>query len=1549
MDPQPSPTTHKDEVLDALLGVLERTLGLNRDQLDLEQPFLELGVSSMELVAAFSHLQETFGVRPSMRRVFQEFYTLDRLAGYLAELIEARKNAPAAQAPAEAPEPVEAGRAPLTDAQEMLRFLAQYSQGGAAAFQELTLLEIQGPLAVDRLITAWARLVARHEALRASLDAESRALRIGADGPPLTLAALPAGDPQTTLPGWLGVEAARPLELERALVRAVLLPISAEHHLLAVTAHELIADRPAVASSLAELGELYSAELEGREPILARAGGLAEAAAAWVTPGSEEARASTTFWRERFADGLPRTDLPLDHARPAVKSYRGQRLVLVLSAEETATLRQWAARHHALLSFVLLAVFEAWLYHTTGEDELVIGAVARGGVLSGPPTVAARCNPQPLRLKVNPEAPLGELLRGLQGEVASLSDHTTTPFARVVRDLDPARDQSRSPIFTIGFSVDPVLPTPSFFGARARWAVAPVAWSRYDLDVQVTEGASGLQIGCTFATDLFLPETVRRWMTAWRALIRALPSFDDRPVAQLPILGDAEAKRLDALAVGEQTPPSPLTVVDLIEAQAARTPSDPALYADDEVITHGALHAEANRVAHRLHALGVGRDDRVLICMDRSPGLISAILGVLKAGGAYVPVDPAWPEARRALIERASGARVALVDRGDRLSSGQTLTTINLSDPASLADLSERPPTRRPAPDDLAYVLFTSGSTGQPKGVAVPHRGVVNLLLDCERRFDAEDRRGVLASTSVCFDISVFELMLPLCFGGALVLAQSALELPELTNVGRVTLINTVPSAMAELVESPLPTSLRVVVLGGEPVHEPLVARVFAQSQARRVLNGYGPTETTIYTTFDEVHRDAPRPMTIGRPVTNNRLYVLNRHGGRAPLGAVGELWVGGPGVARGYLDDPARSTERFVWDPSTGERLYNTGDLARFGPDGRLIFLGRRDGQIKLRGYRVELGEIEAALSRQPGVREAVALVRPGVGDSPTLFAWVARTVAAPGPEAGSEAPDGPALIAALRAALPSYAVPSAIAVLDTLPRLPNGKLHRDALVTPTLGAPRRARVAPRDASEALMVDVWARVLGVSELGVEDDFFELGGDSLLITPLLLGIRDAFDARLSVRSFFKNPTVAGALEAVYHQREQSGVAPAPFDQASPEVAERYARLRQDVVLDPTIVPEDAEATWVERPRCVFVTGATGFLGAHLMGELLTQTDAVVLALVRADDPAHGVRRVIEAMRTFDTWDDRFADRIEAVVGELSRPLLGLSPAEFNRVAERADLILHNGAVVNFIYPYTALKPVNVDGTHEVIRLAFRARRKPLHFISTVAVLPMGAGRRFMEEGSLEHGLHLNMAYDESKWVAEQLVHRAADRGLQVAIYRPGEVSGHSRTGHCVPQHFLYAVLAGSARRGEAPRSSSNIDLTPVDYTVQAIVWMARQRVLPGRTFHIVNPAPLHISRILDWARSLGYQFRLLPLSEWRDRLLADPDFNQNPLYPFAAVLEEFHQVHLEFPDFDCTNTLKALEGSGVTCPPVAEPLLRTYLNFFIQVGFLPPPPARIVE
>jgi myxalamid-type nonribosomal peptide synthetase MxaA len=1553
------------EVQSTLCQIIAEALKLELSEIDVYMPFLEMGASSLALVDVFRVVSETFQVRPSMRKVFDNYTNINLLSEYVLELIQNRasiSNLNLNNFPLDREQSIDLDfiEIPLTEMQRQIWFLARYSEGASIAYHETIIFKLSGALDIEALQQALQITVNRHEVLRISLSLDEDVQRIASSMKfeiPLTdFSHYGSEELQQQVSFWLGAEGQRSFDMEKSLFRVNVIKLHSNIHFLVMTGHALILDKRSLNIIASEVASLYAEKVNGTpanlEQHLQFRNYIELLEQQQNSPEFLEAEA---YWLQQYQDEIPNLDLPLDQVRPAVKSYRGSRLIVPLDTELVSSLKKFSSQSNSTVFLTFLAAFNIFLHRITQQKDFVLGVFSQADTLQAntEKLVANTVNPLSLRTKIEDSLTFPEYLVSLRSQMLNVFDHQGYPFASLIQKLNPERDQSRSVMFTVSLDTEPSTTLPQFGNLQVESVTPPIQYTRYDLSLTLVGTGDNLQVQCDYSTDLLDRATVSSWMANFKTTIKAIAQSNADPIYKLPLLSEADLKKL--LSDWNQTDKvysQNLTIYEMVERQCEKTPNNTAVVFGEERLTYQQLNDHANQIARYLQTLGVGTGTMIGICLERSADLVAGLLGILKTGATYVPLDPAYPKQRLSFMLQDAGVSVLLTQAKliEQLPEQQVKVIDLDKDGSEIAKQQTSNLHQQVAAENLAYVIYTSGSTGTPKGVGIEHRSAVNFLFWALETFDVQDSNGVLFATSVCFDLSIFELFFPLSSGGKVIVADNALHLPTLPAVSEVTLINTVPSVIAELLrQNTIPNSVRTVNLAGEALANKLTQELYNQTNVEKVYNLYGPTESTTYSTFTLIEKGTIQAATIGRPLANTKVYIVDKYLQPVPVGVPGELLIGGMGLARGYLNRPSITAEKFISDPFTSvsnARLYKTGDLVRYLSDGCIAYLGRIDHQVKIRGFRIELGEIESLLLKHPAVQETVVVAWEGSSEDKKLVAYLVLH------QGNSNTMDEFQIF--LKEKLPEYMIPASFIILSQMPRTPNGKVDRKALPAPDstnqmkLG---KNYIAPRTPTEEILKRIWSEVLEVEKIGVYDDFFALGGHSLLMTPLILKIRQMFQTKLSMREFFADPTIAELAQKIDKLREEQSVAatttnPQVYNQASNAVQERFNFLNQEALLDPAINSNGLVYEPNQTLDKIFLTGATGFVGVYVLQQFLARTKADIYCLVRCEEVESGKAKLIKSLKHFDLWDNSYEARIFPVQGDLSQKNLGIAQNQFEQLSQSIDMIFHNGGAVNFIYPYQALKDINVNGTREIIKLAFKNKIKPVHFVSTIAVWPMGADRVFNNDSSIDHKLHLNMAYDETKWVAEKMLLQARDRGLPVTIYRPGEVSGHSKTGMCVPQHFIYAILAGSIQMQSLPIANCLIDLTPVDYVAEAMVYLSLQPQSFGKAFHITNVSPIHTTQMFTWLRSIGYRFEEMPLDKWRYGLMNSVNFADNALYPYAAVLEEFHEVHLNFPKYDCQKTVQALEGSSIKCPPVDETLLSIYIDFFVRVGFLQEPLSK---
>jgi amino acid adenylation domain-containing protein len=1043
------------------------------------------------------------------------------------------------------------GSNPLSFAQQRLWFLDQL-EPNSSLYNLPHAVRLSGALDIPALERSFNALVERHEILRTTfMVIDGNPVQV--IEPKLTLAlpvmdleALPQAERGAEVQRLATAEARQPFDLAHGpLLRVKLLRLGVQEHVLLLTLHHIVADGWSQDILVRELAMLYEVLAASHPAPLPELPVQYADFAHWQRQylQGELLERQLGYWRGRLAGAAPVLAFPTDRPRPAQPTYRGATHAFILPVALTASLRALSRAQGATLFMTLVAGFKTLLYRYSGQGDLCIGTpMANRNRLQIEGLIGFFVNTLVLRTELSDNPRFIELLGRVRETVLGAQAHQDLPFERLVEELQPVRDMSHSPLFQMMVVLQN---TPSrelqIDGLRFCGLRVDSGHAKFDLSLDITEVQGALDCVYEYNTALFDGSTIERLAKHLETLLHSIIAHPEAQLSELLILTEPERHRLliewNATA---RDYPQDKCLHELFEAQVEKTPEAVAVVYEDQWLTYRVLNARANRLAHQLQGLGVGPEWLVGVCLERSLELVVGLLGILKAGGAYVPLDPSYPPERLAFM--LEDARVPVLLTQERLAPTLPPTPAQLLcldrewGKIALASAAN-PPMGAVSPEHLAYVIYTSGSTGIPKGVAIEHHSPVALLDWSRKVFIPDEFAGVLASTSICFDLSVFELFVPLSWGGKVILAENALQLPALPIGQEVTLVNTVPSAMAELVRSEcVPISVRIVNLAGEPLQNTLVQQIYRQENIQRVFNLYGPSEDTTYSTFALVSKGREETPSIGRPIANTQVYLLDRHFHPVPIGVPGELHLGGIGLARGYLQRPELTAERFLPHPFSerpGERLYRTGDLARYLPDGNLEFLGRIDQQVKVRGFRIELGEIEACLGGHPGVEDVVVLAREDQPGEKRLVAYVV----------GEVEPEG--LRGYLQAKLPEYMVPAAFVGLEALPLTPNGKVDRKALPAPGWGGREEGYEAPRTPTEELLAGIWAEVLRQERVGRQDNFFALRGHSLLATHVVSRLRSLFEVELPMRSVFESPTVAELAQAVERARAEGAGLQAP--------------------------------------------------------------------------------------------------------------------------------------------------------------------------------------------------------------------------------------------------------------------------------------------------------------------------------------------------------------------------------------------------------------------
>jgi amino acid adenylation domain-containing protein len=1072
-----------------------------------------------------------FSEAPSGRGIEREPVTSTRNAG------EAEK------------EEDEAYPIPLSEAQQQLWLASQMSVDASAAYNDSITLHLQGRFDLKAMRQALQRLVDRHESLRSTFSPEGDFQWVS----PTVTIELPLTDfshvsqdeRETKVDAWTAGQVLEPFDLVTGpLIRARFLKLDERYHLLVLTYHHLVVDGESLAVLLSDLGALYSAARRGVASPLLPAKPFSEyiERQSQMQQGPQMA-AAETYWLAQFADSPPILELPTDRPRPLIQTQRGARRRTKIEAALYTKLKQVSVRQGSTTLMFLFAVCSSLLHRLTGQEDIVVGSPAAGQVSAGAKDAVGYCvNLLPVRSRVSGNPTFAQYLASIRKLLLQGYENQSYSFARLIEQLDLPRDPGRSPLFSVTFNFDRSGGHLKFEELEVTVIANSNPSARFDAYFTLTEVENELLFDCIYNTDLFDDSTIGRWMEYYRKLLIEVVNDPSRRIWELEMLPEVERRQLLFEWNDTASPyPQDKCLHELIEAQCDRTPEATALTYEGGQMTYRELNVRANQLAHYLQRLNVGPEVRVGVLMQRAPEILVGILGVLKAGGAYVPLDPQNPAERIGFMLKDAGVEIVVTEeRWQELLPEEVRAICMDGKVEQLRGEGMEEVESGVRADNLAYVIYTSGSTGKPKGVMIEHRGLVNYLSWCGDAYEVEGGSGALVHSSIGFDLTVTSLFCPLLAGRQVELLAEGGDLETLAGALRqqrnYSLLKVTPAHLEGLGEelrgAELSGSVRALIIGGEALPRRTVEWWRQAAPETRIINEYGPTETVVgccVYEMKEAGESFGEMVPIGRPIANTQLYILDQGLQPVAVGVVGELYVGGAGVARGYLKRAGWTAERFLPNPYSGgpgERFYQTGDRARYRVDGEIEFHGRVDQQVKLRGYRVELGEIAAALTRHPAVRESVVVLRAEATGDKRLVAYLAVVE--------NQSPTVSELRDFLKEKLPDYMIPASFTVLNQLPLTSHGKVDRRALPVPQPEAASSEHPfeAPRNAVEVALAEIWRELLGVEALGIHDHFLELGGNSLLLTQLAARIRKGFHADVSLRVLFDQPTLGEMSNAI---------------------------------------------------------------------------------------------------------------------------------------------------------------------------------------------------------------------------------------------------------------------------------------------------------------------------------------------------------------------------------------------------------------------------------
>ena len=1451
--------------------------------------------------------------------------------------------------------------APLSFGQEQLWFLSQIQDN--TTYNLPLALQISGSLNISVLEQVITEIVRRHEILRTNFQQiEGKNLQvirpeINISLQVINLEQITAKQQLQNVERLINQETDKIFNLsEDDLFQSTLYQLNQNSYILLLNMHHIISDGWSIGILLQELSTLYGAYLAGNKSPLPDLQIQYADYAIWQKEKftSEIREKQLNYWKQQLADIPPLLELPTDKPRPPIQSFRGGIWEFSINSNLSQKIRTLTQQSDATLFMTMLAAFVILLYRCSGQDDILIGSPMAGRNRQEIQSLIGYfVNTVVLRTKLTGNPNFREILNQVRQVATDAHNYQDIPYNQVVEALNPQRNLSYNPVFQILFDLQhsltdklqlPGLTLQPFLGEHST--------SKFDLSLIIEDRGTELIGAWEYSSDLFTQEAISRITENFQTLLNGIVNNPETPINQLPIISAFEQQQiLEKWNNTQQDYPESFCIHELLTQQVIKTPDAIAVKFGNQQLTYTQLNQKANQLANYLQNCGVTSEVLVGLYLERSLDILIAILAILKAGGAYLPLDPKYPQTRLTDILNDSQVSIILTQEklltslSSPLPRGETPLTpyqgkIILLD-TDLTIISQQnieTPISAIKPDNLAYVIYTSGSTGKPKGVMITHQNIVNHATSIIDKYQINSHDRILQFTTFIFDVAAEEIFPAWLSGATLIICPqemvtNLIEFSQFLAQESLTVVNLPTPYWQEWVleidrkVSQIPDSLRLVITGSDQVLPEKLALwqklVTEKRQNIQWINAYGLTETTITSTVYQLpvnyQLNTTHSVPIGRPIANTEIYILDQNLQPVPIGIPGELHIGGAGLARGYLNRKQLTNEKFISNPissSKSSRLYKTGDLARYLPDGNIEFLGRIDYQVKIRGFRIELGEIEAVLAQHPLVKSSAVIVREIQPGNKQLVAYVVT-------EDHSNIQQD--LRSFLKQNLPDYMLPAFFVRLAELPLTPTGKINRRALSALMLELNHEIDyILPRNPLEQKLAEIWCQVLGLEKVSVEENFFNLGGHSLATIQIISRIRETLKIDLPLQYLFTEPTIAG-LTKIINQLLQTADHITPIDD-----------FYVDAILDSSIKPQNLPQQFTNQLQHILLTGATGFLGVHLLHELLEKTSANIHCLVRAENVSEARNKLKNKLSFYQLWNEQHSQRIIPIIGNLEKNLLGLSEKEFQDLASQIDMIYHSGASVNLIYPYSVLKPANVLGTQEILRLASQIKIKPVHFVSTTSVFcpeNYPENEVLLESDPLDYYQGLVGGYPQSKWVAEKLVMQARERGLPVTIYRAARIIGHSQIGICNTEDLFSRIITTCMQLGATPNIDWEDNLTPVDYVSQAIVYLSFQKESLGKAFHLLNPQIISMNHLFNLIRKLGYQLPQISYDQWYYQLINLMQKSADKkLEIMSAFFPPTSQQKIPEPKFDYQNTVKGLFGANINCPPINENLLSQYFK-----------------
>ncbi|MFV9644353.1 MAG: amino acid adenylation domain-containing protein [Desulfobacterales bacterium] len=1347
------------------------------------------------------------------------------------------------------------------------------------------------------------------------------------------------------------------------LFKVLLITINQSDHILLFCMHHIVADEASLLIIWRELADLYNAFASNSTVILTPLQKQYYDYALWQQQDNSyiiALKKQEKYWLKQFSNNLPFFNIPTDYTRTSVQRYQSATVTTSISKRLSQKLRSISFRNKVTLFSTLLSAYVFLLHKYSGQNDILIGILfaGRGNDKALSHLIGFFVNTLPIRIQLTQYVTFLELLKHVHLQIVAAHENQDYPFDQLVKKINPERDISHAPLFQIMFNKLMAYSGKHQFQnlSQEEWGQLELKHSFYDINITVYDKPDNISVRFQYCTDIFKKETIIRMIEHYQNILETIASNIEINLFELEMLSPLELRQL-LIEFNNTTChyPNDVCIHELYKQQVKKRPDKIAVIYKNKHLTYEELEHKSNQLAHVLREKGVMHGKIAAFIIERSIEMVIAILAVLKTGGAYLPIAFDYPLARKKFILKDSNAHLLITTKYlNNIDNAVSQVVdsehiIYIDDESCYTDhaLQFSNPMNT---QNCAYVIYTSGSTGIPKGVQVTHRNVVNFLMSMRKRPGISENDILLAVTELSFDISVLELLLPLITGSQVVIASKEVtvdgfELAKMISQYNVTIMQGTPATWKLLLNARWQGSHQLTVLCGGEALTPFLTEQLIK-RCKGLWNMYGPTETTVWSTTYSIL--SAESILIGQPIANTMAYILDGYLKPVPIGITGELCLSGEGVSKGYLNRDDQQRKSFIKNPfSPKQILYKTGDLARWTASGNIEFRGRIDNQVKLRGYRIECGEIENCLQKHPEIKDAVVVVKTNEKQDEYLCAYIVTEKEFTVSE----------LKEFLSRQLPDYMIPSFFITLEKVPLTASGKIDRKALPeAKKILLTGKKHTAPRNKVEQQIADVWKQVLKAEKISVHDNFFELGGDSLNAIVLISILTNHFD--VTVKQIFQYQTVAELANHIFFKKDnlQNRIETiknnvlsemAVANVVANQLKEDYQTYRNSILQEKL-----PNLSVTHQYRHILLTGATGFLGAHLVYALLQTTNAVLHLPVRENTSDKADGRLKKKL-AFYFGEDLFVNyrtRIRVVKSDLKEKALGIVSKQYEMLSASVDSVIHAAANVRHFGMYKDSYEDNVIATERLLEFAVTKRKKDFHYISTTSVgIGDIAGKNYIlfTENCTDIGQSSDNVYIKTKLEAENKAFAYRAKGIRISIYRMGNLLFHSETGKTqenIHDNAFYARIKTFLQLGMIPDlKNMRFDITFVDYAARAIALLMTRKKIANETFHIYNHKELTWTKFFMFLKNTGIKIELLTVEQFLEQikvLLNNSDYRM--------MIERF-LLHSEFSETEkgvtksmivSDRTQRLLNQIGFQWPEVTAISIKKMLTYYKSVEFL---------